>query len=105
MQCFPEILVRFLQRNFTTIYGELDIVAQDDALIVFVEVKTRTSDTFGLPEASITSKKLENIQNAGVLWLQAHPEASDDWRIDVISIVLDHQNNPIDIQHFINVTA
>lgn len=91
-------------RNFHTRFGELDLVMQERGMIVFIEVKTRTSGTFGAPEASITPAKLEHLVNAGLLWLQAHPETPDDWRIDVISIFLSRQSNIPDIRHFINVT-
>lgn len=94
-----------IDRNYTTRYGELDLVAieAESENVVFIEVKTRTSDKFGTPEASITPAKIERLQNAALLWLQDHPETKDDWRIDVISIILDHQHEIRDIQHFINV--
>jgi len=94
---------QLLDKNFITRYGELDLVAVDTGTVVFVEVKTRTSTTFGLPESSVTPTKMARIQNAGLLWLQAHPEAPGDWRIDVIAIMIDHQGGILDIQHFINV--
>lgn len=94
---------QILDQNFITRYGELDIVAIESETIVFVEVKTRTSTAFGLPETSVTQEKIERIQNAGLLWLQAHPEMPDDWRIDVISIFFDPQNHVSDLQHFINI--
>jgi putative endonuclease len=94
---------QLLDYNFTTRFGELDLVALDSGSIVFIEVKTRTSVSYGMPEASITSAKIEKIQNAGLLWLQAHPDAPDDWRIDAIAILIDDQDNILDIQHFINI--
>lgn len=94
---------QLLDRNYKTRYGELDLIMMDSEDIVFVEVKTRTSDTFGTPESSISAGKLERLQNAALLWLQEHLEASDDWRIDVIAIVIDRQKNIKEIQQFINV--
>ena len=91
-----------LDQNFSVKYGEIDLVAQDEGIIVFVEVKTRTSANFGLPEDSITPAKLERLQNAALMWLQAHPESPGDWRVDVIAILIDRQNNVLDLQHFIN---
>lgn len=90
-----------LDRNFKVRYGEIDLVALDGDLLVFVEVKTRTTDTFGAPEVSITSAKLERLQNAALLWLQEHPDAPDDWRVDVIAILIDRHNHVRDLQHFI----
>lgn len=91
-----------LDRNFSVRYGEIDLVALDGDSLVFVEVKTRTSDRFGLPEDSITAEKLARMQNAALLWLEAHPEIPDDYRMDVIAILLDRHNNMLDLQHFIN---
>ena len=91
---------RLLEQNYHTRYGELDLVMSHGGMIVFVEVKTRTSRTFGAPETSITPTKLEHLINAGLLWLQEHPEAPDDWRIDVVSIFLSRQTNSPEIQHF-----
>lgn len=95
---------QLLDEHYITRYGELDLVMLEAGMIVFVEVKTRTSQTFGTPEESITAKKLERIQNAGLLWMQANPDSPDDWRIDVIAIQLDHEKKVEDIQHYINVT-
>ena len=73
-----------LEQQFSTRFGELDLVMDDGESIVFIEVKTRTSDSFGTPESSITPEKLERIQNAGMIWFQEHPEKDDFWRIDVV---------------------
>lgn len=92
-----------LDQNYHTRYGELDLVTSTSDNIVFVEVKTRTSVSFGSPESSITEAKLERIQNAALLWLQEHPESGDDWRIDVVAVTMDRRKNVKEIQHFINV--
>ena len=55
---------RILEQNYHTRFGEIDLVAQEGDSLVFVEVKARTSTTFGLPEASVTPAKLEKIENA-----------------------------------------
>lgn len=71
-------------QNVRTPYGEIDIVAQNKDITVFVEVKTRTSNTMGLPEESITPRKREHI-----IACAEHYSAEYDinhWQIDVISI-------------------
>lgn len=77
---------RILEQNFYTRYGEIDIIASKDDSIIFVEVKTRTTETFGKPEEAITEKKTENLINTALLFLQEHPECEDDWQIDIITI-------------------
>jgi putative endonuclease len=94
---------QILEKNFLSRFGEIDLVAKDSDAIVFVEVKTRRSQTFGDPEESVTPAKLERIQKAGLMWLQAHPHSPEDWRIEVISILLNEQQCVQDIRHFVDV--
>ncbi len=75
-----------VERNARTPYGEIDRIVQQDRVTVFVEVKTRTSASFGLPEASITARKREHLLHSAEAYLQAHPELDGDWRVDVIAI-------------------
>ena len=89
-----------LERNVRTPYGEIDLVASQDRtagvgdlagdntgkVIVFVEVKTRRSMTYGLPEESITPRKRLHLVSSVQAYMQAHPELGSDWRIDVVAI-------------------
>ena len=97
-----------IARNARTPYGELDLVAQQlsehnlgEMTTVFVEVKTRSSQTFGYPEESITPSKQEHLISAALHYLQEHPELDQDWRIDVIAIERYKNLDPI-IHHFEN---
>ncbi len=88
-----------LEANWRTIYGELDIVAQHDDSLVFVEVKTRYSADTESALASITAAKHERIIKAVYQYL--HDKAYDQdtqWRIDVIAIALDAKQPP-QIEH------
>lgn len=70
--------------------GELDIVAQDGACLVYVEVRTRRGRAYGTPEDSITvAKKLRLVQLA-MSYRQSHANAGlpEDERIDVVAIEL-----------------
>ncbi len=75
-----------LARNVNTPHGELDIVARDQAAVVFVEVKARTSRAFGLPEEAVTPQKIQHLLNAAQFFLQENPIYDGDWRVDVIAI-------------------
>jgi len=90
-----------LDRNVRTPHGEIDLVVSQDIqvsninepqstlssrVVVFVEVKTRTSPVFGLPEESITSKKQSHLLASAQAYLMDHPELDGDWRVDVIAI-------------------
>ena len=73
-----------IARNIRTPYGEIDIVARQGDIIIFVEVKTRTSNKMGLPEESITPRKREHMLAAADHY-SAENEI-DHWQIDVIAI-------------------
>ena len=75
-----------VERNYRTPYGEIDLIAYDGTVLVFVEVKTRTSDAFGFPEESITLQKQEHLISTAYAFLQSMSKPSTSWRIDVIAI-------------------
>ena len=96
-----------LERNYWAAPGEIDLVALRDlgreTILVFVEVKARTSDSFGYPEQSITRRKWEHMLSAIDSFLEDHPQYEYDWRIDVIAIQGLSADQPTDIKHYENV--
>lgn len=95
-----------LDRNARTPYGEIDLVLVQPtpagSCTVFVEVKTRRSGAFGLPEESVTARKRAHLLAAAQAYLQAHPELGDAWRIDVVAIRQVDRAAPPEIVHFEN---
>ncbi len=79
--------VAILGMNYHTPYGEIDIIGKKNDLLVFCEVKTRTSQKFGYPEESITPKKKNALINSSLHYLQEHDQLDHPWRIDVITIL------------------
>lgn len=91
-----------LGKNTRTPYGEIDLIASREDVIVFVEVKTRATSSLGPPEISITPRKAEHMRCAAEFYIQQHVELNNDWRIDVITVQL-HPGNPSPlIDHFEN---
>jgi putative endonuclease len=60
---------KILARNYRIKGGEIDIVAKDGKTMVFVEVKTRRGEGFGLPQESVTRDKMRRIAKAAKLYL------------------------------------
>ncbi len=90
-------------RNARTPYGEIDLVARfPGGEIVFVEVKTRRSEAYGLPEDAITASKRQHLMNSCLYYIQQHCELPDQWRIDVIAVQRTGQKQPPVITHFEN---
>ncbi|MFT3843907.1 MAG: YraN family protein [Lacibacter sp.] len=76
-----------LHQNWKYSWFELDVIAEKDGILHFVEVKTRTTDTFGHPEEGVTDKKLQRLMNAGEEFLHQNP----NWKriqYDILSIRL-----------------
>jgi putative endonuclease len=77
---------RIVDRNWHRVGGELDIVAETEGQVVFVEVKTRSSSDYGSPEEAITARKQEHLRRAAWSYLEETEQLDANWRIDVIAI-------------------
>lgn len=86
-----------VDRNWSTTYGELDIIAKKAELYIFVEVKTHHSKNTESALASITPAKREKMIKAIYRYFYEHEIDSDDivWRIDAIGIALPRNQSPI----------
>jgi putative endonuclease len=77
---------KILETNFESRYGEIDIIAKDKDIIVFVEVKTRTNDDFGQPEAAVNKSKQDKIKLAAKFYINKKRLSNFNSRFDIISI-------------------
>ena len=77
-----------IEKNFYKRMGEIDLIAYDPEWneIVFVEVKTRRSKTFGYPEEAVTERKMQKMAKAAESWLLKNKKTTIKWRLDIISI-------------------
>ena len=76
-----------LERNYRCRIGELDLIALDGNSIVFVEVKTRQNQSFGLPCEAVNQEKIRHIRRTAAYYLMNHPFEDLDQRIDVIELL------------------
>ena len=92
--------LRILDRNWRSRYGELDVIAVDDATrtVVFVEVKTRTGDGYGGLAHAVTPRKVWRLRRLAGLWLAAHDGHWAAVRIDVIGVRIGRRRTP-EISH------
>lgn len=74
--------------------GEIDIVALEGETVCFVEVKTRRSDAFAAPIASVTRRKQRQITRTARVYRRIFGVSEMPHRFDVVSIVLDRESNP-----------
>lgn len=88
--------LRILHRNWRCRYGELDVIACDEAArtVVFVEVKTRTGDGYGGLPYAVTERKLRRLRRLAGLWLAAQDTRWAAIRIDVIQVRIGRRRTP-----------
>lgn len=77
---------KILARNYKTKLGEVDIIAEDNDTICFVEVKARTTAKFGLPQEAISRAKQRQIAKAALIFLKQRNLLNRNARFDVVSI-------------------
>jgi putative endonuclease len=85
-----------LDRNWRCRYGELDLIAADVSArsLVFVEVKTRTSDQFGGLAQAVTGNKVRRLRRLAGLWLAEQNAGWTAIRIDVIGVRIGRRAAP-----------
>ncbi len=79
---------RIIKRGYRCALGEIDIIAQDEGTIAFIEVKTRRSNDYGPPQASVTKGKQHQIGKVASLYLKRNALEAP-CRFDVVSILVD----------------
>lgn len=92
--------LRIVDRNWRCRYGELDVIAADDATrtVVFVEVKTRTGDGYGGLAHAVTPRKVRRLRRLAGLWLAAGDRRWAAVRIDMIGVRIGRRRTP-EISH------
>ncbi|HMO60691.1 MAG TPA: YraN family protein [Ferruginibacter sp.] len=84
---------QILEQNWRHGHWEVDIIACKNDILYFIEVKARRSQKYGLPEESVSRKKMENLALAAEQYLYQHPQ----WKriqFDILAISLSANNNP-----------
>jgi putative endonuclease len=82
---------RIRETGFRCPRGEIDIIAEKKSLLVFVEVRTRSSADFGTPEESLTHAKKRRLIASALTYTGTHHDIPPLWRIDVVAIEIDEK--------------
>jgi putative endonuclease len=93
---------KILARNYRTRHGEIDIVAEKEGAIIFVEVKLRSSIEFGFPEDAVTPRKQAHLLQAAEKYFIDHPDSPETWQFDIVAITRHPGSEPA-IEYFENV--
>ena len=89
---------KVLEKNWRYSRSEIDLIAMDGNILVFVEVKTRSYDFFGSPETFVSDQKELLIHEAASVYME---KINHDWeiRFDIIAILL-NKNGSHHLEHF-----
>jgi len=77
---------KILAKNYRSRLGEIDIVAQDKDVLCFIEVKTRATTYYGLPQEAVTHLKQRQISKAALAYLKENNLLDDKARFDVLTV-------------------
>ena len=91
---------KIAQRNVVTRYGEIDIVALEDGMVVFVEVKSRSSNDYGHPEDRVDRKKRDTLRRVASLYIEKRKLTDAPCRFDVVALTRTPDGADWDIELF-----
>jgi putative endonuclease len=79
---------RIMQRRFRNGHRDIDLVAERDGLVAFVEVKARKGVEFGLPVEAVNWRKQRELRRSAHVWIERHGRPEDAYRFDVIGVLV-----------------
>lgn len=80
---------KIIQTNFRCVHGEIDIIAEDQGVLVFAEVKSRKNADFGFPSEAVGFKKRQAIAKAAIAYIKQKNLFNKPMRFDVVEIIGD----------------
>ncbi len=90
--------VRILAENFACPAGEIDLIGLAEDRLLFIEVKTRSSNAFGPPQLAVHQRKQHQIVKAAQSYLAAHHKSEVACRFDVVSVTFGAASAPPHIE-------
>ena len=88
---------KIIEQNYRSKAGEIDIIARERKTLVFVEVKTRRTTSYGSPKYAVTPKKKKAISMAALYYLKMTHQTHADARFDVVSILAQEEDTRIEL--------
>ena len=93
---------KVLDRNWRCLRGEIDLVAEEGDVLVFVEVKTRRGREYGTPEEALTRTKAKRLLELGQHYMLERDLEDVEWRVDLVAVELDRQGKLLRFEHVPN---
>ncbi len=91
---------KIIKQNLKISYQELDLIAEKDGQIIFVEVKTRLSQIYGPADEAATFTNLTRYQRGIEMFIEDNNVATDNFRADLIAVDIDRRKSTAKIKHY-----
>ena len=78
---------KIIERNFRTPLGEIDMIAEEDDVLCFIEVKARRSATYGSPAEAVTLRKQHQIAKVAAVYMSRNCPEGRTCRFDVVTVI------------------
>ncbi len=88
---------RIVYRRFRNGRRDIDLVAERDALIAFVEVKARSGAAFGDPVEAVNFQKQRELAKSAHVWIDRHGRAEESYRFDVVGVLIEGER--VSVKH------
>ncbi|HEY4509531.1 MAG TPA: YraN family protein [Candidatus Paceibacterota bacterium] len=95
---------RILEQNYRTRYAEIDLVAKQKDVLVFVEVRTKIGERFGTPEETLNPRKLQKVKRNAFSYA-SRVKWDKVYRVDAVCIVLDENHQVQRLNHYENISV
>ncbi|HNV75079.1 MAG: YraN family protein [Gemmatimonadetes bacterium] len=82
---------RVLQRRFRSGHRDIDLIAEREGTVAFVEVKARQGGWFGGPLEAVNWRKRRELVRSASIWIDRHGRVGESYRFDVIGVILDER--------------
>lgn len=93
--------LQVIAARFRTRHGEIDLIAQQGDLLVFVEVKTRRGRGYGWPAEAVTARKRRRMARVAAAFLQRHRARNRPCRFDVVEVEWIEGREPV-VEHIVD---
>ncbi len=94
---------RIRARNWRSPFGEIDLIAEGEGWLRFIEVRARRNDRFGQPEESLTPRKRWRLLQTALAYLAQLEGPEPCWRVDLAAVILDPRGRPISVAFVENI--
>ena len=86
---------KILIKNYVSALGEIDLIAKESGALIFIEIKTRSSDEMGSPAESVTFNKRKQITKCARYYLKRYGMEDTPCRFDVVSVLIPRDTEPV----------